>query len=137
MLLLVTVRNENFRGQCVNQWQYIQAAFGEKSVNLLEYCNERYLTQMQRYGNRKGQNLLFFILIPCIIDYVEINQLNALNYILLYFYFTMAPTKFRQKNAILRERLCSFLSHFSVNMLRDVFRLVSYHINAEVAQKGT
>jgi hypothetical protein len=35
-----------------------------------------------------------FILIPCIIDYVEINQLNALNYILLYFSSTMAPTCF-------------------------------------------
>jgi hypothetical protein len=36
----------------------------------------------------------FFILIPCIIDYVEINQLNALNYIFLYFSFAMAPTCF-------------------------------------------
>jgi hypothetical protein len=35
----------------------------------------------------------FLILIPCIIDYVKINQLNALNYILLYF-FTMTPTRF-------------------------------------------
>jgi hypothetical protein len=31
------------------------------------------------------QNKEIFILIPCIIDYVEINQLNALNYILLHF----------------------------------------------------
>jgi hypothetical protein len=34
------------------------------------------------------------ILIPCIINYVEINQINALNYILLYFSFTMASTCF-------------------------------------------
>jgi hypothetical protein len=34
------------------------------------------------------------ILIPCIIDYVEINQLNALNYIFIYFSFTMAATCF-------------------------------------------
>jgi hypothetical protein len=58
------------------------------------------------------------ILIPCIIDYVEINlQLNALNYILLF--FTMAPTCFGKKNAILRERICSFLSHFSDNIVGD------------------
>jgi hypothetical protein len=35
----------------------------------------------------------FYVLIPCIIDYIEINHLNALNYIVVYF-FTMAPTCF-------------------------------------------
>jgi hypothetical protein len=36
------------------------------------------------------------ILTPCIIDYVEINQINAVNYtrVLLYFSFTMARTCF-------------------------------------------
>jgi hypothetical protein len=33
-------------------------------------------------------------LVRDIYDYVEINHLNALNYILLYFSFTMAPTCF-------------------------------------------
>jgi hypothetical protein len=37
---------------------------------------------------------LILILIPCIIEYVEMNELNALNCILLYFSFTMAPTCF-------------------------------------------
>jgi hypothetical protein len=56
---------------------------------------------------------------PCIIDYVEINQLNKLNLYASLFSFTMAPTCFGQKNAILRERLFSFLSHFSANMVGD------------------
>jgi hypothetical protein len=46
---------------------------------------------------------------------------------------------FRQNNAILRERLYTFLSHFSVNMIGDKSQdlwLVSYHIDTEVAQKG-
>jgi hypothetical protein len=38
--------------------------------------------------------IYFFILMPCIIDYVEINQLNAPNYILLYFPFALVPTCF-------------------------------------------
>jgi hypothetical protein len=54
---------------------------------------------------------------------------------------------FRQNHAIFREQLCSFLSHFSTNMVGDKSQeydgpyipawLVSYHIDAEVAQKGT
>jgi hypothetical protein len=40
---------------------------------------------------------------------------------------------FRQKNAILREQLCSFLSHFSVNMVGDK----SEYNKIKVAQKGT
>jgi hypothetical protein len=43
--------------------------------------------------------------------YVGINQQNALNYILLYFFYD-GSYMFRQNNAIRRERLCSFLSHF-------------------------
>jgi hypothetical protein len=38
--------------------------------------------------------IFLFILTLRIVDYVEINQLNALNYILLCFSFTMAPTCF-------------------------------------------
>jgi hypothetical protein len=38
--------------------------------------------------------IIFLILIPCIIDYVEINQLNALNYMLLYFSFKMVAACF-------------------------------------------
>jgi hypothetical protein len=41
-----------------------------------------------------GYSRQILILIPCIIDYIEINQLNALNYVLLYFSFAMAPTCF-------------------------------------------
>jgi hypothetical protein len=49
--------------------------------------------------------------------YVEINQQNALKlYTSLFFY---NGYMFRQNNAILRARLCSFLSHFSVNMVGD------------------
>jgi hypothetical protein len=40
--------------------------------------------------------VFFFILIPCIIEYIQINQLNALNYILIYFSYTMADTCFGQ-----------------------------------------
>jgi hypothetical protein len=58
------------------------------------------------------------ILIPCTIEYAEINQQNALNYILLYFSYD-GSFMFRQNSAIIRERLCSFLSHFSVNMVED------------------
>jgi hypothetical protein len=47
----------------------------------------------------------------------EINQLNALNYIYFLFFFYDGSYMFRQNNAILRERICSFLSHFSVNMV--------------------
>jgi hypothetical protein len=39
-------------------------------------------------------DLYILMFIPCIIDYVDINQLNALNYIFLYFSFTMAATCF-------------------------------------------
>jgi hypothetical protein len=59
--------------------------------------------------------IYLFVLIPCIIDYVEINQLNALNL----FFFYDGSYMFRQNNAIIRERLCFFLSHFSVNMVGD------------------
>jgi hypothetical protein len=41
---------------------------------------------------------------------------------------------FRQKNAILREQLCSFLIHLNVNTVGDKSE---YHIYVEVAQKGT
>jgi hypothetical protein len=58
--------------------------------------------------------------------YVEINQLNALNFILLYFSFTMASICFGKNSAILRERLCPFLSHFSVNMVGDKSGLLLY-----------
>jgi hypothetical protein len=43
-------------------------------------------------------------------EYVKINQLNAL----LYFFYDGSYT-FWQDNAILMKRLCSLLSHFSVN----------------------
>jgi hypothetical protein len=66
----------------------------------------------------------FLILIPCAIDYVEINILNALNYITLYFSFTVALTCFGKKNVILRERLCSFLSHFCVNIVGDKLKAI-------------
>jgi hypothetical protein len=56
-------------------------------------CNTVHNWKLQTLIKNEGK-ILFFILIPCIIDYVEINQLNALNYILLYFSFTMAPTFF-------------------------------------------
>jgi uncharacterized membrane protein len=58
--------------------------------------------------------VLIFILIPCIAYYVETKQLNALKlYTSLFFYD--GSYMFRQNNVILRERLFSFLSHFSVN----------------------
>jgi hypothetical protein len=50
--------------------------------------------------------------------YVEITQQNALNYILLYFSYD-GSYMFRQNNAIIRERFCSFLSHSSTNMVGD------------------
>jgi hypothetical protein len=40
---------------------------------------------------------------------------------------------FRQNEAIVREQLCSFLSHFNVNMVGDVIG----RNDDEVAQKGT
>jgi hypothetical protein len=61
----------------------------------------------------------FFILIPCILEYVESNQQNALNSILLYFSFYDGSYMFRQNNVVIREQLCSFLSHFSVNTVGD------------------
>jgi hypothetical protein len=39
----------------------------------------------------------FLILIPCIMDYVEINQLNALNYILHYFSFAETCRSHRKR----------------------------------------
>jgi hypothetical protein len=42
----------------------------------------------------RNMSVRILIFIPCIIDYVEINQSNALNFILPYFSFTMAPTCF-------------------------------------------
>jgi hypothetical protein len=65
------------------------------------------------------QVLLYFDLIPRILEYVEIYQQNALNSILLYFSFYDGSYMFRQNNAILREQLCSFLSHFNINMVGD------------------
>jgi hypothetical protein len=41
---------------------------------------------------KESKESTVLILIPCIIEYVGINQLNALNYILLCFCCTMAPT---------------------------------------------
>jgi hypothetical protein len=51
--------------------------------------------------------------------YVENNQQNALNSIPIYFSFYDGFYMFRQNNAILGEQLCSFLSHFNVNMVGD------------------
>jgi hypothetical protein len=62
---------------------------------------------------------LFLIVIPCIHEYVENNQQNALNSILLYFAFYDGSYMFRRNNVILREQLCFFLSHFNVNMVGD------------------
>jgi hypothetical protein len=42
--------------------------------------------------------LSFFILIPCILEYVENNQQNALNYILLYFSFLQWPLRVSAKH---------------------------------------
>jgi hypothetical protein len=64
----------------------------------------------------KNIGFLFLTLIPCILEYVESNQQNS---ILLYFSFYDGFYMFRQNNAILREQLCSFLSHFNVNMIGD------------------
>jgi hypothetical protein len=63
--------------------------------------------------------LSFWILIPCILEYVENIQQNALNSILLYFSFYNGPYMFRQNIAVLGEQLCSFLSHFNINMVGD------------------
>jgi hypothetical protein len=49
---------------------------------------------------------------------IEINQQIALSSI-LYFSFYDGSYMFRQNDAILRKHLCSFLSHFNVNMVRD------------------
>jgi hypothetical protein len=46
-----------------------------------------------------------------IIIILENNQQNALNFTFLYFPFFGGCYMFRQNNAILREQLCSFLSH--------------------------
>jgi hypothetical protein len=51
--------------------------------------------------------------------YVEINQQNALNSILLDVSFYDGSNMFWQNNIILMEQLCSFLSHFNVNMVGD------------------
>jgi hypothetical protein len=51
--------------------------------------------------------------------YVEINQLNSLKLYNSLFFFYDGSYMFRQNNAILRERLCSFLSQFRVNMVGD------------------
>jgi hypothetical protein len=50
------------------------------------------------------------ILIPCILECIEITQQNALSSILLYFSFYDGSYMFRQNDAILRKQLCSFLS---------------------------
>jgi hypothetical protein len=59
------------------------------------------------------------ILILCILEYVENNQQNAMNSIFLYFCFYDGSYMFWQNSAILREQLCSFLSHFKVNTVGD------------------
>jgi hypothetical protein len=43
---------------------------------------------------RNRKLIIILILRECIIDHVEINQINSLNYTLIYFSFTMAPTCF-------------------------------------------
>jgi hypothetical protein len=61
---------------------------------------------------------VFFILIPCIIKYVEINQ--QMHWFIYFFIFYDGSYMFRQNNAIIREQpeqLCSFLSHFNINMV--------------------
>jgi hypothetical protein len=67
------------------------------------------------YNNLKLHNS-FVILIPCILEYVENNQQNALNSILLFY---DGSYMFRQNNAIFREQLCVILSHFNVIMVGD------------------
>jgi hypothetical protein len=59
------------------------------------------------------------ILTPCIIDYVETNQLNALKLYISLFFIYDGSYMFRQNNAILRERLFSLLSPLSVNTVGD------------------
>jgi hypothetical protein len=48
-------------------------------------------------------------------SYVETNQLNAMKLYTSLFFLKNGSYMFRQKNAILRERLFSLPSHFSVN----------------------
>jgi hypothetical protein len=63
--------------------------------------------------------LCILTLVPCILEYVENNQQNSLNTILICFSSYDGSYMFRQNNAILREQLCFFLSHFNVNTVRD------------------
>jgi hypothetical protein len=50
--------------------------------------------------------ILYLFLIPCIIEYAENDQQNALNYIHILFH-VMAPTCFGNNYAIFREQLSS------------------------------
>jgi hypothetical protein len=56
--------------------------------------------------------ICFFILIPCIIDYAETNQLNALKLYTSLFTYTMAPTCFDKTMPSSGSNYFSFLSHF-------------------------
>jgi hypothetical protein len=53
-------------------------------------------TNFIMFGTFKQLCGIILTLIPCIVEYVENNEQNALNSILLYF-FTMAPTCFGKK----------------------------------------
>jgi hypothetical protein len=53
------------------------------------------------------------------LDYAETNQLNEPKLYTSLFFFYYGSYMFRQNNAILRELLFSFLSHFSVNTVGD------------------
>jgi hypothetical protein len=63
------------------------ATFAVYSINRLVFMTmvEGVYCQVHTESLYKTDNVIFFIHIPCIIDYIEINQLNALNYILPYF----------------------------------------------------
>jgi hypothetical protein len=52
-----------------------------------------------------------------VVSYRLTNKMHWLIYFFISFYD--GSYVFRQNNAILRERLCSFLSHFSVSMVGD------------------
>jgi hypothetical protein len=52
------------------------------------------LNKPSSHSNRSNNTDLFFILTPCISDYVEINQPNALKLYISLFFLTMAPTCF-------------------------------------------
>jgi hypothetical protein len=68
---------------------------------------------------KQGLLVLILTCILRILEYVENNQQNALNSILIYFSFYNGSYMFRQNNAILREQLYFFLSHFNIIMVGD------------------